>query len=72
MAALVHGAPPRELALRAASGDPNYPAYHPDIPGDAQPIRGNLGATIIGPQNHPVQQQNPDILAPPTTDHGNV
>src|SRR6266851_2292246 len=55
-----------------ASDDPNYPAYPPDVPGPAQPIRGNLGATILGPQNIPIQQQNPDHLAPPTTDNGDV
>lgn len=53
-----------------ASDDPNYPAYPPGSPGAAQPIRGNLGATILGPQNIPLQQQIPDILAPPTTDNG--
>jgi hypothetical protein len=55
-----------------ASDDPNYPAYPPDVPGPAQPIRGNLGAAILGPQNLPIQQQNPDHLAPPTTDNGDV
>jgi hypothetical protein len=55
-----------------ASDDPNYQAYPPDVPGPAQPIRGNLGAVILGPQNIPIQQQNPDILAPPTTDHGDM
>lgn len=37
-----------------------------------QPIRGQLGGTILGPQNMDLQQQNPDLLAPPTTDHGTV
>jgi len=55
-----------------ASDDPNYPAYPPDVPGPAQPIRGNLGAAVLGPQNLPIQQQNPDHLAPPTTDNGDV
>ncbi len=55
-----------------ASDDPNYPAYPPGTSGPAQPIRGDLGATIIGPQNIPIQQQNPDIVAPPSTDSGDV
>ena len=55
-----------------ASDDPNYQVYPPDAPGPAQPIRGDLGASILGPQNVPIQQQNPDIIAPPTTDHGSV
>ena len=37
-----------------------------------QPVRDQLGATILGPQNVPVAIQNPDLLAPPTTDSGNV
>ncbi|CCM04958.1 uncharacterized protein FIBRA_07155 [Fibroporia radiculosa] len=35
-----------------------------------QPIRGALGATIVAQQNKALQQQNPDALAPPTTDSG--
>ena len=55
-----------------ASDDPNYQAYPPGSSGPAQPIRGDLGATIIGPQNIPVQQQNPDVLASPSTDNGDL
>ena len=55
-----------------ASDDPNYQAYPPDTPGPAEPIRGDLGASIIGPQNIPIQQQNPDVLASPSTDSGDV
>jgi hypothetical protein len=58
--------------VRPASDDPNYPVYPPDVPGPAKPVRGSLGAAILGPQNIPIQEQNPDILAPPTTDHGDV
>ncbi len=39
---------------------------------EPQPIRGSLGATILGPQNVAIDIQNPDILAPPTTDSGTV
>jgi|SRR6267154_5017857 len=55
-----------------ASDDPNYQAYPPGTSGPAQPVRGDLGANIIGPQNIPIQQQNPDVLAPPSTDNGVV
>lgn len=41
-------------------------------PADPQPIRNTLGATILGPQNVQIDQQNPDLLAPPTTDAGTV
>ncbi|KAG6830601.1 hypothetical protein H0H92_015882 [Tricholoma furcatifolium] len=39
---------------------------------DPQPVRGKLGATIIGPQNADISGQNEDLLAPPTTDHGQM
>ncbi|KAI0784529.1 oxalate decarboxylase [Abortiporus biennis] len=55
-----------------ASNDPNLPLwtiYDNIIP---QPIRGPLGATILGPQNVPIAIENPSLLAPPTTDHGTV
>jgi len=37
-----------------------------------QPIRGNLGGTDPGPRNVLLDQQNPDLLTPPTTDHGTI
>ncbi|KEP51821.1 oxalate decarboxylase [Rhizoctonia solani 123E] len=36
------------------------------------PIRGSKGASILGPQNVAIDRQNPDLLTPPTTDHGSV
>ena len=43
--------------------------YDPAAP---QPIRDTLGASILGPQNVVVDLQNPDLLAPPSTDAGTV
>jgi oxalate decarboxylase len=40
--------------------------------GAPEPIRGSDGATILGPQNVPLAQQNRDLLAPPSTDANNV
>ncbi|CAE6470293.1 unnamed protein product [Rhizoctonia solani] len=37
-----------------------------------EPIRGSKGAKILGPQNVEIDRQNPDLLAPPTTDSGSV
>jgi oxalate decarboxylase len=37
-----------------------------------QPIEGNKGATILGPRNIPREEQNPDVLRPPETDHGGL
>ena len=65
-------APLARAAVAPASDDPNYQAYPPGTSGPAQPIRGDLGAEIIGPQNIPIQQQNPDVVAPPSTDSGDV
>ncbi|KAI6116236.1 putative oxalate decarboxylase/oxidase [Pisolithus sp. B1] len=55
-----------------ASDDPNYPLWNLDSDITPEPIRGGLGTTILGPQNVPVELQNPDALAPPTTDNGGV
>jgi hypothetical protein len=37
-----------------------------------EPIQGNLGATILGPHNVPLELENPDLLTSPQTDHGTV
>jgi oxalate decarboxylase len=37
-----------------------------------QPIRGDEGATILGPRNPPLARENPDLIAPPETDSGTV
>ncbi len=40
--------------------------------GVPQPMQGTKGANDPGPRNVPVDTQNPDILAPPTTDAGDL
>jgi oxalate decarboxylase len=43
------------------------------VTGDGpQPIRGDDGATILGPRNIPLERENPDLLASPRTDAGTV
>jgi oxalate decarboxylase len=37
-----------------------------------QPVRGDDGATILGPHNVALERQNPDLLVPPRSDHGTV
>ncbi|KAJ7820791.1 oxalate decarboxylase [Mycena leptocephala] len=54
-----------------ASTDPNLPLWGLDS-GSPEPIRESFGAPILGPSNIPVEQQNPDLLAPPTTDSGSL
>jgi len=41
-------------------------------PAKPEPKRAGLGASILGPDNLPLDYQNADALAPPTTDHGSV
>ncbi|KAL4245977.1 RmlC-like cupin domain superfamily protein [Abortiporus biennis] len=65
-------APSSMPTVPLASDDPNFPEWNTTTTTDPQPIRGSLGATILGPQNVALQEQNPDILAPPTTDSGSV
>ena len=58
---------------RPASNDPNELAFPlGDQSADMVPIRGVLGASILGPTNPAMQSQNPDMLVPPTTDSGDV
>ena len=49
---------------------PTPPAAAGD--GLPQPIRGELGAAIMGPRNVPLERENPDLLAPPDTDSGTI
>jgi oxalate decarboxylase len=37
-----------------------------------EPVRGEDGATILGPHNVALERQNPDLLVPPRSDHGTV
>ncbi|KAJ7732147.1 oxalate decarboxylase [Mycena metata] len=54
-----------------ASTNPNSPLWGLDS-GDPAPVRGSLGASILGPTNLALEQENPDLFAPPTTDAGSV
>ncbi|KAJ6615865.1 oxalate decarboxylase [Mycena sp. CBHHK59/15] len=66
----VSGAEP-STTVSFASTDPNLPLWGPDS-GSPQPIRESYGASILGPDNIPIDQQNPDLFAPPTTDAGSL
>ncbi|TFK42211.1 oxalate decarboxylase [Crucibulum laeve] len=56
-----------------ASDDPNPILWLPEDNNTVhQPIRGSLGATILGPTNNPIVDENADLVAPPTTDVGTV
>ncbi|KAG6372246.1 putative oxalate decarboxylase/oxidase [Boletus reticuloceps] len=55
-----------------ASDDPNAVLWTQDSNILPEPERGGLGGSILGPQNVPIELQNPDLLAPPTTDYGDI
>ena len=52
--------------------NPNEPLWNASVVDTPQGIRGSLGATVIGPTDPDIVKQNPDLLAPPTTDAGTV
>jgi oxalate decarboxylase family bicupin protein len=52
--------------------DPNGPLWNSSTSKNPEPIRGSLGATILGPTDESIAKENPDLLAPPSTDHGSV
>jgi oxalate decarboxylase len=39
---------------------------------DPVPMRADEGAPILGPRNVAIERQNPDLLAPPSTDAGTI
>jgi len=40
--------------------------------GQQEPIRGDRGASILGPRNMTLERENPDLLASPITDAGTI
>lgn len=40
--------------------------------GHTEPVRGALGATILGPRNVPIEAENPTSMAAPLTDSGTI
>lgn len=68
-------APPPTSTVIPASVSPNVPLWNINTPVSSavpQPVRGGFGAGILAQQNVPIGLQNPDLFAPPTTDHGVV
>lgn len=66
-------APPVSATVAPAPDDPNQVLWTDASTGitpEAQ--RGTLGTNILGPQNIPLELQNADLLAPPSTDAGTV
>jgi len=72
IAAPASSAPAPSETVPLASDDPNEALWTADTTIIPEAIRGSLGATVIGPQNVQIDRQNADLLAPPSTDAGNV
>ncbi|KAK7037809.1 hypothetical protein VNI00_010770 [Paramarasmius palmivorus] len=75
VASPVSSAAPSTATRDYISTEPNAPMWGIGAsPGDSvlQPVRGNLGAPLMGPDNKAIDIQNPDFLAGPSTDHGSV
>ena len=58
--------------LPYASDDPNGSFLDQFQNTTPEPVRGSRGASILGPQNLPLDRQNPDLLDGPSTDSGAV
>ena len=63
---------PPTATVPAISLEPNEPLWDSNFQGSPQPIRGSLGATLLDPTDDAIDKENPDFLAPPSTDHGSV
>lgn len=47
--------------------------YEPGLnPPEQEPIRGDTGASVLGPRNAPLESENPDQLASLDTDAGTI
>jgi hypothetical protein len=60
------------VTVALASDNPNDILWTEDSNIIPQPVRGSLGYTMLGPMNVPIDRQNADFLAPPTTDSGTM
>ncbi|KAI5892737.1 Bicupin, oxalate decarboxylase/oxidase [Schizophyllum commune H4-8] len=60
---------PVTATVDPVKGDPDGPAFSIET-GPAQPVKSGKGAPFAGPTNEKIDQQNPDFLAPPSTDFG--
>lgn len=65
--------PPAAETVPTIKLDPNFQLWNESSEDQPEPIRGSLGVPIIGPTSDvPIDKQNADFLAPPTTDHGSL
>ncbi|KAF9007406.1 oxalate decarboxylase [Cyathus striatus] len=65
-------APAATATVPFISLDPNGPLWNINSTTTPEAIRGSLGASVMGPTDEYTVKQNPDMLAPPSTDHGSL
>ncbi|KAJ6784338.1 hypothetical protein PWT90_06157 [Aphanocladium album] len=86
--ALPHRDSPQQRFLNGLDLPPKFGRNRPYTPGhrdkldryvdpdkddlDPLPWRNGRGATVLGPYNRDRSRQSPDLVRPPSTDHGNV
>ncbi|KAL5526656.1 hypothetical protein ACEPAF_8380 [Sanghuangporus sanghuang] len=63
---------PLKQTVATASNDANHQTFPQGTDEVSQAINGDLGATILSEDNIEILQQNPDAIAPPTTDSGST
>ncbi|KAF9221202.1 Bicupin oxalate decarboxylase oxidase [Gyrodon lividus] len=71
----VSNSPPSSISAAGSASptdDPNGILWLPNSDIIPEPERETLGATVIGPQNVRIDLMNADLLAPPTTDSGDI
>ncbi|KAF7563377.1 hypothetical protein G7046_g731 [Stylonectria norvegica] len=71
----------KRLPFKTGQKDPYTPGHKDPIDSpidsvgdelDPLPWRNGLGASVLGPWNKERSRQNPDLVRPPGTDHGNM
>jgi oxalate decarboxylase len=62
----------RQLIAGGAAAAASGPLIARAAAAAPQPLRGGDGGTILGPRNQPLERENPDALAPPATDAGQL
>lgn len=75
------GSPGKDKVEKGEKGTPYTPGhrdpydrYVDPVGDDLDPLpwRNGLGASVLGPWNRERSREDPDLVRPPSTDHGNV
>lgn len=72
---------PEKFTTRAKNNEPYVPGFKDPLDKavdsvgkdlDPLPYRNGDGTSVLGPWNPERSRQNPDLVRPPSTDHGNM